>query len=72
MDTDMVYAKNLISKQVDLVPESYLTHPTFGPNLELVRNGKVRGRLSEIIDSDPVDPDEQAPAKAPETKKKDG
>lgn len=58
MNENEVYAFNKISRQVDLVPESYLEHPIFGPNLELVRNGKDRIRFSEfnVTDTDLNDP----------------
>lgn len=42
-----------VSRVTGVVPENHLNHPVLGANLEVVRNGKQRGRLSEIIkDSD--------------------
>ena len=58
-----VYAYNDLSGVVGLVPAHYLEHPILGANLTLVRNGKTRGRLSEIIDAsvDETEDTEEAP-----------
>ena len=47
--TDRVYAYNEISDVVRAVPRNHLNHPILGANMREVRNGKARGRLSEII-----------------------
>lgn len=71
MTTQRVYAQNQISGVVALVPARYLSHPVLGANLREVRNGKVRGRLSEIIKPDePKDIEPNEPAKVdPDAKK---
>jgi len=53
MTEKMVYAQNEANGVVALVPEHYLSHPNLGKNLKRVRNGKVRGRLSEIVKPSP-------------------
>lgn len=53
-DMDTVYAYNEVSGVVAQVPERFLTHPILGANLRQVRNGKTRGRLSEIVKSDAI------------------
>jgi len=53
MTSQKVYAHNVLTDVVRLVPAHYLTHPTLGANLRAVRNGKKRGRLSEIIQDEP-------------------
>lgn len=48
-----VHVINRISGVVGVVPDNHLNHPVLGASLEEVRNGKRRGRLSEIVkDSD--------------------
>jgi len=37
--TNIVQARNTVSGQVGPVPESYLTHPHFSKQLELVKEG---------------------------------
>lgn len=44
-----VHVINRISRVTGVVPENHLNHPVLGADLEEVRNGKNRGRLSEII-----------------------
>lgn len=48
-----VYARDRISGVVGAVPENHLNHPILGKNLEKVRNGKQRGRISEIVTDSP-------------------
>lgn len=47
-----VFAYNEITGKVAQVPARYLNHPTLGKNIREVRNGKTRGRLSEIIQTE--------------------
>lgn len=44
-----VHVINRISGVVGVVPENHLNHPVLGASLDEIRNGKQRGRLSEII-----------------------
>lgn len=44
-----VHVINRISGAIGVVPENHLNHPVLGADLEEVRNGKQRGRLSEIV-----------------------
>lgn len=48
-----VHVQNRISGVVGVVPENHLSHPVLGANLVEVRNGKTRGRLSEIVKDSP-------------------
>ncbi|QDH92196.1 hypothetical protein SEA_PHILLYPHILLY_45 [Microbacterium phage PhillyPhilly] len=50
---DNVYARNRISGVVAAVPENHLDHPILGKNLDEVRSGKKRGRISEIVTDSP-------------------
>lgn len=60
MTSKMIYAQNMLTGVIALVPEHYLTHPNLGVNLKEVRNGKTRGRLSEIIKPDaPADNEDE-------------
>lgn len=52
MTSQKVYAHNILTDVVRPVPAHYLTHPILGANLRPVRNGKTRGRLSEIVGTD--------------------
>lgn len=47
-----VFAFNEITGKVAEVPARFLTHPVLGKNIREVRNGKTRGRLSEIIQTE--------------------
>lgn len=40
---------NRVSRVTGVVPKDHLDHPVLGADLEEVRNGKQRGRLSEIV-----------------------
>lgn len=44
-----VHVFNRVSRVTGVVPENHLNHPVLGANLEQVRNGKKRERLSEIV-----------------------
>lgn len=44
-----VHAHNRLTGLVVSVPEDHANHPVLGKNLEVVRNGKPRSRLSEIV-----------------------
>lgn len=44
-----VFAKNRLTNLVTAVPEDHANHPVLGANLEVVRSGKQRVRLSEIV-----------------------
>lgn len=65
MNEPEVFAYNKISEQIEKVPESYLTHPTFGPNLKRVRTGKTRVRLSELGNTDQPAEVQATPATIP-------
>lgn len=54
-----VYAYNELTGLTALVPEEHVDHPILGVNLRRVRNGKQRGRMTDII----------APEDAPATSK---
>lgn len=62
-----VYAYNSLSDVVGLVPAHYLEHPILGANLTLVRNGKTRGRLSEIVGTSPAETEDTEEAPGPPT-----
>lgn len=44
-----VHVINRVSGVLGVVPENHLNHPVLGAGLEEVRNGKQRGRMSEIV-----------------------
>lgn len=44
-----VYAYHELSKQTVAVPQEHVDHPILGKHLTVVRSGKSRGRLSDIV-----------------------
>lgn len=64
-----VHVINRISRVTGVVPENHLNHPVLGANLEVVRNGKQRGRLSEIVKDSPESPKRVTNVVAPDKDK---
>lgn len=66
-----VHVINRISGAVGVVPENHLNHPVLGADLEEVRNGKKRARLSEIITDSPESPKRVTNVATPDKDKED-
>lgn len=66
-----VHVINRISRVTGVVPENHLNHPVLGADLEEVRNGKQRGRLSEIIKDSPQSATRVTNAVTPDKDKED-